>query len=273
MKRFFGNIGLILIGVVLMSSSSTILAQDEIEEQAVQISNDRKPIKNMFESIWLIDNQTVLVPIKGTFEFDIQHRFGVVKNGFDDLFGLYAPSNIRLGFGYVLIDKLMLGFGLTKENLTWDFNAKYAILRQSRSGHIPVSVTYYVNAAIDGRKRENFVHNTDRFSYFHQVMIARKITEKLSVQSSINLSHYNAVEAYRTPENEIKPKMNNDHVSFSLLGRFKITEGMAVIANYDQPLSKHLTNNPNPNVAFGIEIATSSHAFQIFLGNYYSLIP
>jgi len=104
---------------------------------------DKRPVKNMFESIWIIDNQTVVVPYKGTFEFDIQHRFGVVSNGYDDFFGLYAPANIRLGFNYVPVEKLMVGFGITKTNLTWDLNAKYAILQQGRSGGSPLSISYY----------------------------------------------------------------------------------------------------------------------------------
>ena len=57
-----------------------------------------KAVKNTFEGVWLMDNQTVMVPVKGTFEFDIQHRFGTVNNGSEDLFGLFSPSNIRLGF-------------------------------------------------------------------------------------------------------------------------------------------------------------------------------
>ena len=92
------------------------------------VAEERKPVKNMFESIWIIDNQTVMVPFKNTLEFDIQHRFGLVENGYEDFWGLYAPSNIRLGFSYVPINNLMVGFGLTKQNLTWDFNAKYALL-------------------------------------------------------------------------------------------------------------------------------------------------
>src|ERR1700733_12191205 len=45
-------------------------------------------VKNTFEGNYLIDEQTVMVPIKGTFEFDIQHRFGTVEHGTTDLFGI-----------------------------------------------------------------------------------------------------------------------------------------------------------------------------------------
>ena len=87
-------------------------------------------LRDTFESVWIIDNQTVMVPIKGTFEMDFQHRFGVVENGYDDFFGLFASSNIRLGANYAPIDKLFVGIGLTKYNMMWDFNAKYAIIEQ-----------------------------------------------------------------------------------------------------------------------------------------------
>jgi len=43
--------------------------------------------------------------------------------------------------------------------------------------------------------------------------------------------------------------------------------------NYDQPLTKHDSGNPNPNISFGVEVSTSSHSFQMFIGNYQALVP
>jgi hypothetical protein len=43
-----------------------------------------KPARELFESIWIIDNQTVIVPIPKTFEMDIMHRFGILENGYKD---------------------------------------------------------------------------------------------------------------------------------------------------------------------------------------------
>lgn len=251
----------------------SLQAQDEVLDESTGTQNDLRPVKNTFEGVWLIDNQSVMVPIKGTFEFDIQHRFGVVNNGYKDLFGLYAPSNIRLGFSYTPIERLMLGFGFTKQNITWDIDAKYAILRQAREGGSPVSLSYYGNVAIDTREKENFVHNTDRYSYFNQLILARKMTENFSVQVAGSLSHYNAIEAYVDPDGDITGKMKNDHFAIAVSGRYKVLSSLAIIANYDQPITEHLTNNPHPNISFGVEIATSSHAFQIFCGNYSSITP
>ena len=107
-------------------------AQDHKEDSIIQISIHSRPIQrigNTFESIWLIDNQTTQVPLKKTVEFDIIHRFGSVINSYSDFFGLYAPSNIRLGLGYVPIDNLMIGAGITKEKLLWDFTTSTLFLK------------------------------------------------------------------------------------------------------------------------------------------------
>lgn len=82
----------------------------------------------------------------------------------------------------------------------------------------------------------------------------------------------NNVEAYVDSKGEIQKKMNNGHFAISVLGRYKIPDKTAIIAGYDQPLTEHLTNNPDPNISFGFEITTSSHAFQVFAGNYFGIV-
>lgn len=262
-----------MFGLILLSLAVVMPAVAQ-EAQVIEIkSRPLQRVGNVFESVWLIDNQTVLVPLKGTLEFDILHRFGTINNGYDDFYGLYAPSNIRLGFSYVPINNLQVGFGFTKERLLWDVFAKYAILNQMGEKSFPVSVSYFVNASIDTRDKENFTNDTDRLSYFHQLMVARKITNNLSVQAAVSLSHFNSVEAYVNSRFEVESKMKNDHIAVSVSGRYKLSDALAFIANYDQPITQHTSNNPHPNVSFGWEIATPLHAFQIFAGNYKWIVP
>lgn len=248
-------------------SISTLVAQED--------NPPDRPVRNMFESIWVIDNQTVVVPFKGTFEFDIQHRFGTWDKGYDDFWGFFAPSNFRLGFNYVPVNNLQVGFGFSKDNLLWDFHAKYAILTQSRSGAKPLSITYLVDAAVDTRDMEKTIYNKggDRLSYFHQLMFARKFNDKLSLQVAGNLTHFNFVNASLDDTNNAIAERENNHFSISTLGRFKIGDATAFIANVDIPITDHNVNNPEANISFGLEFTTSAHAFQIFIGNYRSLVP
>jgi len=83
----------------LLTVPVALFAQDSTRPEKPVVKKP-KPVKNTFNSVWLIDDQTVMVPVKGTFEMDIQHRFGTVQNGYKDLWGVYGSSDIRLGFAY-----------------------------------------------------------------------------------------------------------------------------------------------------------------------------
>ncbi len=265
--------------ICLLVLSSNGFAQDSTAIEGPPPPVKEKPVKNTFESVWILDNQTILVPQKKTLEIDIMHRFGVVTNGYSDFWGLFAPSNIRLGVNYVPINRLNVGVGLTKSNMLLDGNAKYSIITQTPH-KFPVSVSYYANMAYDTRKDPDggiFKYESQRFSFFHQVMIARKITDKLSLQIAGSLSHQNSVDGYYTKNDStgkvIFKNMKFDHFAFSFSGRYKLTDVTSLMFDYDQPITKHATNNPNPNLALGLEFNTGGHSFQFFVGNYSYLNP
>jgi len=267
----------LLLGILFFWSASFPLCLAQ-EDSLMMNVPENKPVKNTFNSIWLIDNQTVMVPIKGTFEFDLQHRFGLINSGEQDMAGLFAPANIRLGFEYVPLNKLMVGFGITKLNLTWDLNWKYAIWKQMQNGGMPVSVTYYGNAAFDTRSKDYFtnpdeIETADRISFFHQIIIARKFSNRLAVQIAPSLSHFNTVEAFKNDEGETVDKYNNDHYAIALGAKYNISPVTNILINYDQPISTHEVQDPQPNLSFGVEIVTSSHQFQFFLTNFYNITP
>jgi len=264
----------IITGIFILIGSS-LIAQDTTQPLA-PAAKKMAYVKNTFEGNYIIDNQTVMVPIKGTFEFDIQHRFGTIENGWKDLAGLYASANMLLGFSYVPVKDVQLGFGATNDRMQTTGNLKYAILKQTKNNKIPVSVTLFANTVMDTRKKNSalpIVNVQDRFSYFSQLIIARKVTEKLSLQLAPSLSYYNNVEAFYDANNVIQPKTNNAHLAVSVAGRYIIANGLSIIANYDQPITQHPMNNPNPNISVGLDMKTSGHDFQLFLGNYGYLLP
>jgi hypothetical protein len=253
-----------------MVGENLLLAQDTINVKS-QVIKKNSYVKNTFDGNHIIDNQTVMVPIKGTFEFDIQHRFGTVEYGWKDLAGLFASANMLLGFSYVPIKDLQFGFGATNDRMQTVGTLKYALLKQTRNNSMPVSVTLFGNMVMDTRAKNSslpIVNVQDRFSYFSELIVARKITENFSLQVATSFSYFNNVEAYYDYTNVIQPKTNNGHLAISIAGKYKITEGMSIIANYDQPITQHPMNNPSPNISFGLDMKTSGHDFQIFVGNY-----
>jgi hypothetical protein len=273
----FAFITLLVTGLLIQVS---LVAQDSTGATETTTAKIKmKPVKNTFQSVWIIDNQTVMVPVKGTFEMDIMHRFGTVQKGYDDFWGFFAPSNIRLGVSYAPIKKLNVGVGITKNNMLWDASAKYSIVTQTK-GRYPVSVTYYGDVAYDTRKdadKSIFKYQSQRLLFFNQIIIARKITDKLSVQVAPSISHQNSVNGYYTKKDSTGTAtfsdMKHDHFAIAVSARYKLTNVTSVMVNYDQPLTNHATNNPNPNLSFGVEFNTSNHSFQLFAGNYSLLSP
>ena len=266
---------IIFILAFTLSGLGFVMAQDTTQPEK-PVAKKKAYVKNTFDGNYIIDNQTVMVPNQGAFQFDIQHRFGTIEHGWKDLAGLFASANMLLGFSYVPVNNLQLGFGATNDKMQTVGSIKYALLRQTKNNKMPVSVTLFGNAVMDTRAKNSslpIVETSDRFSYFSQLIIARKITEKLSLQVSPNLSYYNNVEAFYDANNVVQAKTNNAHFSISAAGKYSLTEGISLMVNYDQPITQHPMNNPNPNISVGLDFKTSGHEFQVFMGNYGTLIP
>ena len=259
-----------IVAYLLFAIGNNVCAQDSTSAKSVA---KIERVRNTFLGNMLIDNQTVMVPVKKTFEFTIQHRFGTINNGYTDMYGLFATANMRLGWNYTPIDNLQLGVGICKENMQWDGSVKYAITKQAVSHGCPVSVTYFGDMAVSTLPlKGNFANDADRISYFNQLIVARKVTSHFSVQVSPSLSYYNNVAGYMSAEGTVKPTMNNAQLSVATMGCYMITGGMGIIVDYDQPLTQNPTNNPCPNVSFGIQFATITHTFQVFLGNFQGIL-
>lgn len=263
-----------LLFSLLILFTAGVQAQDEEEKKR------SKPERKAFESAVLIDNQSDVVNSSKTLEWNIQHRFGTIENGSSDLWGMFAASNIRLGFSYTPIERLAVGFGLSKIKVTnpyVDLNVKYKILEQTRENEMPVNLTFYANTGIDTRDESKFdepMQSAHRLSYFSQLILSRKISKKFSVQGTFMMSHFNAVDTL----------FSNDIFGFGIGARYKVSSQGSILLEYTQPLSQHEVNDsghpegvqkdagPYPNIAIAYEIATSAHAFQVTFGMYRSLL-
>ncbi|MCG8306021.1 MAG: DUF5777 family beta-barrel protein [Cytophagales bacterium] len=238
-----------------------------------------RPQRKAFESAVLIDNQSDVVNTAKTLEWNIQHRFGTVENGSKDLWGVFAASNIRLGFTYTPIEKLAVGFGLSKignrtgTNPFIDLDVKYKILTQTRENEMPVNLTFYGNMGIDTRDKSKFDERAHRLSYFGQFILSRRISKRFSIQGTAMMSHFNAVDTL----------FSNDIFGIGLGARYKVSSQGSILLEWTEPLNKHDINStshgdlmrragPYRNIAIAYEIATSAHAFQITFGIYRDLV-
>jgi hypothetical protein len=258
---------------------------------AATAQESAEPVYPPFETQILIDNQTTLNPYKGLLTIEIQHRFSQIKQ-VSDLLGIFGSANTRLGFNYGITDKIMVGFGTTRGYMQQDLEWKYSVFSQT-PGKFPVSLSYYGNAVLDARDAKYFgteedymASNPDRYdryhlafpfiarmSYLNQLIVSRKLGDKVGLQLSPTFVYYNAVPAgYR-----------NANLSLDFGARLQVLGFQSIILEFDQPLlqpqdimedGQVVTEAKTiyPNVALGVEIGTSTHAFRVFVSNYNSIV-
>ncbi|HLN21572.1 MAG TPA: DUF5777 family beta-barrel protein [Bacteroidales bacterium] len=259
MKKF----SIILILSLLLLPA---IAQEETTEQV------SRPVRFTFATSRLVDNQTVATPYKGGLEFVISHRFSNIEN-YHNLFGIYGSANTRLGLDYGVTDRLMIGVGTTQQYKLQDINWKYLILRQTDDNSMPLSLSYYGNVVADLQKDEAFgpaasYRHIHRFSYFTQLIAARKINDIFSVQVAPSAIYYNSVPIYSDTTG-----YKNFNLGLSVGGRANIAGSHSIILEYDQLLTKQdLDIQPKPNLSLGWELNTATHTFQLFVANFNSIV-
>jgi len=257
MKKYIALLFVFLI-IPFCGFSQEDTKEDDTTTEKVKEKLERRA----FESSFIIDNPTNVLFNTNALEVTMQHRFGTVNGGTNDLVGFWAYSNIRIGLTYAIHERLTIGYGTTKSDRLQDFNWKVGLLRQTQSSKMPVSVSYYGNFTVNAESKEKFNNVQDRYSNFHQLIIARRFNTKFSASIAPSVSHYNIVEN----------TMRNDMVAMAIGGRYKISPNTALIVDYTQPLTKFLKDNPHPGISVGLEFATSAHAFQLFATNYNGLV-
>lgn len=261
--------------------------QGQTDSTATEVAVN-KPVRFVWESGYLIDQQTSKISPVNTLESVIQHKFGSMENGKKDLFGIMAPgANVRIALDYVIAKNLQIGYGLQKKNMYSDFNIKWTPFQQMTKG-MPISVSFYGNYAIDGREKSvweatRYYHSSDEYpystfkfrdsdrtSYFAQLTLARKFCDVFTLQGGVSFSHFSVVPWHQ----------DHDKVGLHAGGRIKVTPQGSIIFNADFPLQiqsiseqADFTIHSEPIVSFGYEVSTSTHAFQIYVGNNDTLLP
>ena len=261
------KISLLTLGIFTLLINN-VFSQDStvVDTTAVIALPTDGPKRQTFESGILFDQQTVQMQPAKSLEFILIHRFGSIENGITDLYGIYAAANISFGLNYNLTDRIMVGFQTVKYNKLQDFQYKVKLVDETKSGSVPVSIAWFGNVVIDGRSEETFGTDykfSSRMSYFNQLLIAKKFTEGFSLQIAPSFTHYNMVDTLS----------DHDKFALSILARYKFTPQFSFVIGYDHPfyiesLSEHLELDfkSKPNFTVGFEIATSTHAFHVFLG-------
>lgn len=214
-----------------------------------------------FKSTRVINGHSVENVAKGVLDFRISHRFGFINTGAYEAFGLDGAT-IRLGWEYGITDRLMVGVGRSSFNKAFDGFVKYKVLRQSTGKrNMPISLSYFGSTVVNSIRwqfpeRENYF--SSRVFYAHQLLVARKFNNDLSLQLSPTIIHRNLV-ATRAEANTV--------MALGASGRYKLNQRLSVNAEYFYVLPDQLAPQFTNSLSVGVDIETGGHVFQLHLTN------
>jgi len=216
-----------------------------------------------FKGTQLINSATNETPGEGVLQYVIAHRFGSFND--DYLYNFFGLDNaqIRMQLDYGMTDKLNVGIGRSSFLKVADGFIKYKLLQQQTGAkNVPVSLT--LNSSINyrnARYTDGVQHYTsDRISYLHQAIIARKWNRKLSTLVSPSIVHFNLVPTAQDP---------NTTAHLTLGGRYKITNRMALTGEGTLMSNREFSSGERYTTPFalGVDIETGGHVFQLHISN------
>lgn len=218
------------------------------------------PVEDIFLSGSIAGLSTVTPLPKGNMNSMVMHNFGLVSGGIHDLYGLDGGAAVRLGLDYGVTDKLDVGIGRTGIEDVVDFRVKYVILQQLQDDRIPVQIAFKGNVGISTKPERRFNYTfPKRLNYLASLMVARKFSDKLSLQLSPMISHFNNVVKEVEGDN-----LYNTITAVGIAGRYKLNKRNAVAFEY-LPVIGNRNSDTKNHAAISFEIDTGGHVFQLFL--------
>lgn len=214
-----------------------------------------------FKTTRLVNGHSVENVGKGVLDVKISHRFGTLNNGAYQLFGL-DNATMRMGFDYGINNRLMIGIGRSTYQKTFDAFFKVKLLGQSSGKHnIPVSISYVPTIALrtldwEDPIRKNYFSN--RLSYTHQLIIARKFSEATSLQLIPTYIHRNLAELATDP---------NDLLAIGIGGRQKLSKRISFNVEYYYQITGYKIAGTSNALSVGFDIETGGHVFQLHFTN------
>lgn len=243
----------------------SLVAQDDLLAILDAEETDKTTfVEATFKGTRLINGHSIETRKKGVMDFIIAHRFGTVDGGVYELFGLDNAS-IRIGLEYAVTDRLYAGLGRSSFEKTYDGFVKYRLLRQSTGmNNMPFSATWLSSIAIKTLKNSEFdLTFTDKLANTHQLLIASKLKNGISVQLMPTWVHRNLIRAEDS---------NNDVFALGAGGRIKLTQRIALCVEYYHQFQQ-LNDDTQNSLAVGVDIETGGHVFQLQFTNATSMIP
>ena len=223
---------------------------------------DQNPVvENIFSAPSIITTQSVTTLPSRNLNVTIHHAFAPLDAGTDGLFGLDGPANIRIGLDLGITDWLSVGVGRSRYDRLYDFRTKATLLRQRQNDSMPVHVAVAGNAAFTTVHLDD-MDLIDRMRYSASLLVARKFSDRVSVQIAPTISHANTVFEQRAPGGTLTPE--NTIAAVGVGAQIDVLTWASLLAEYIPVVTDRSDGTINA-MAVGVALDTGGHVFQLFL--------
>lgn len=252
----------------LVYCSFSLIAQDHIKTHDILIYYTPNT-EFVFPTSKIVNSQTTETNRKNFFSVNLTQRFenlynSSIKNPLNtaahNLFGLGNISDIRFGIDFGITNYLTLGLGRSKYNEMFDGTVKWAILSQTKANR-PVSISFYGNIGYSTMSTEKLYagvvpikkNEFHRLQYCSQLLVARKVNEKLSLQMMPTYVHRNFIKLSGNTNNFSEDK--NGLFSMGVAARLRLSKKIVFAFDYFYNVSEFQKKNPLGYYnAFGVGI-------------------
>lgn len=259
----------LLLSIVLISIHTLFYSQNDL----LDILDDETPenkteniVTATFKGTRILNGHSIENRKNEELEFIISHRFGAINLGFKELFGL-DQSNIRFALEYGLTDNLTLGLGRSSFEKTFDSFFKYSLVKQRKGQSVfPFAISVFGSIAAKTQDEEfPIVERTfsENLSYVGQVLLARKFSSSFSMQLTPTFIHRNTVRIAEDPQNIY---------ALGFGSRIKLSKRVSFNSEYYWAFNKSTSIDAKNSLAFGVDIETGGHVFQLILSNAITMI-
>jgi hypothetical protein len=249
------------------------IAQDTTEAKEV---SKKKYTRATFNSTRIINTQSVEIITPGSLQFMISHHFSPLWNkdaSTQDNFAQLLGLNSGLAYTYLSFDyspTKWMNLGLAAAGRSrYEGWAKFKILRQQTGEkNIPISLGWFSLFNVNAAKDASVSTGWNKYSFLHQFLIARKFSDKFSLQLMPTLIYFNVVPYGINNSNAV--------ASLGLGGKYKLSANKNITFEYSRQFNMYenlIDKNGNiinykPDIlALGMEFNTGGHLFQFYIGN------
>ena len=252
----------ILISVLIVFPLIGYGQEDSLLKELESLSENEQIFElPAFKALQIGNLQSTKVVSKGDLYLVVAHRFGYLKNGITDFFGL-DQANTKIQLLYGIKKNLQLGVSRDSYQKTYSGTAKYRLFKQSNK--LPLNVSLYGSIDVNSQLKKSVypgLKQLDRFSYTAQMLAARRFSEKLSLQIAPIFVRHNLQDLNYTKE------QTHNQVLLGTGGRYKLSNRFSVNFDYVYNFTRNKNSLYLNPLTIGVDIETGGHVFQLLFTN------